>query len=627
MVTDTLKQTFGFQTEVKQLLHLMIHSLYSHKEIFLRELISNASDAADKLRFAALSEPKLLQEDSDLQIHIEVNPEAKLLIIRDNGIGMSREEVIENLGTIAKSGTRKFLESLSGEQTKDARLIGQFGVGFYSIFMVADKVSVLTRRAGLDADQGVRWESKGDGEYSVETLHKPGRGTEIMLHLKDDASEYLSTWALRGIVNKYSDHISLPIRMKKTEFKDGKETVSDEWETINQAAALWTRPKSEISDNDYQEFYKHLSYDMESPLSWLHYKVEGKHEYTSLLYIPGKAPFNLWDREQKGGVKLYVKRVFIMDNADLLPGYLRFVKGVIDAEDLPLNVSREILQHNKVVESMRAAISKKLLGSLEKMAKNEAEQYQKFWNAFGNVIKEGPGEDQSNKEQLAKLLRFASTHTDDKAQVVSLDDYIARMKDNQKHIYYVTAESFAAAQHSPHLEIFRKKGIEVLLLADRVDEWLMAHLTEYAGKSFQSVAKGGLDLSEIETPEEQEAKKAVEKDFADILGRVKNTLGERVKEVRLTHRLTDSPSCVVVDQFGMSLHLQRLMAAAGQAMPGNKPVLELNPEHSLVKRLQGEQSDERFADLAHVLLDQALLAEGGQLEDAASFVKRVNKLL
>lgn len=627
MVTDTQKQTFGFQTEVKQLLHLMIHSLYSHKEIFLRELISNASDAADKLRFAALSEPKLLQEDSDLQIHIEVNPEAKLLIIRDNGIGMSREEVIENLGTIAKSGTRKFLESLSGEQTKDARLIGQFGVGFYSIFMVADKVSVLTRRAGLDADQGVRWESKGDGEYSVETLHKPGRGTEIMLHLKDDASEYLSTWALRGIVNKYSDHISLPIRMKKTEFKDGKETVSDEWETINQAAALWTRPKSEISDNDYQEFYKHLSYDMESPLSWLHYKVEGKHEYTSLLYIPGKAPFNLWDREQKGGVKLYVKRVFIMDNADLLPGYLRFVKGVIDAEDLPLNVSREILQHNKVVESMRAAISKKLLGSLEKMAKNEAEQYQKFWNAFGNVIKEGPGEDQSNKEQLAKLLRFASTHTDDKAQVVSLDDYIARMKDNQKHIYYVTAESFAAAQHSPHLEIFRKKGIEVLLLADRVDEWLMAHLTEYAGKSFQSVAKGGLDLSEIETPEEQEAKKAVEQDFADILGRVKNTLGERVKEVRLTHRLTDSPSCVVVDQFGMSLHLQRLMAAAGQAMPGNKPVLELNPEHSLVKRLQGEQSDERFADLAHVLLDQALLAEGGQLEDAASFVKRVNKLL
>jgi molecular chaperone HtpG len=627
MTTETQKQTFGFQTEVKQLLHLMIHSLYSHKEIFLRELISNASDAADKLRFEALAKPELLQQDSDLHIQIEINKDGKLLTIRDNGIGMSREEVVENLGTIAKSGTKKFLESLNGEQVKDARLIGQFGVGFYSVFMVADKVVVLTRRAGQSADAGVRWESAGDGEYSVESQHKPTRGTEIIIHLKEDAAEYLDNWHVRQIINKYSDHISLPIQMKKQDFKDGQATELNEWETVNKAAALWARPKTEITEQEYQEFYQHLTYDMENPLSSLHYKVEGKHEYTSLLYIPSKAPFDLWDRERKGGVKLYVKRVFIMDNAELLPTYLRFVKGVIDADDLPLNVSREILQHNKVVESMRSAITKKLLSTLEKMAKSEPEQYQKFWDAFGNVLKEGPAEDHNNREQLAKLFRFASTHTDSKAQTVSLDDYIARMKPEQKHIYYVTAENFAAAQHSPHLEIFRKKGVEVLLLADRVDEWLMAHLTEYNGKTLQSVAKGSLDLSEIESSEDKAAVDAAEKDYAEVLKQVKDALGERVKEVRLTHRLTDSPSCVVVDQYGMSLHLQRLMAAAGQNLPSSKPTLELNPTHRLVQRLKDEQSEVRFTDLAHVLLDQALLAEGGQLEDSASFVRRINSLL
>jgi molecular chaperone HtpG len=627
-MSATTKETLGFQAEVKQLLQLMIHSLYSNKDIFLRELISNASDAADKLRFEGLSDPALFEGDSELKIHVAFDRDARTLTISDNGIGMNRQEVIDHIGTIAKSGTHEFFSQLSGDQQKDAALIGKFGVGFYSAFIVADRVTLTTRRAGLTTEHGVRWESEGAGDYTLENVDKPGRGTEIVLHLREGEDEFLSDYKIKSVIRTYSDHITLPILMKKTEWKDGVETPTDEDETVNRASALWARAKKNISEDEYNEFYKHVAHDSEPPLAWSHNKVEGKQEYISLLYLPARAPFDLYDREKRHGIKLYVRRVFIMDDAEqLMPQYLRFVRGVIDSADLPLNVSREILQSSRDIDAIKAGSVKKVLGLLDDLAENQPEKYAEFWNAFGKVLKEGPGEDYANKDRIAGLLRFASTHTDTDAQIVSLKDYVGRMKEGQEAIYYITADSFAAAQHSPHLEIFRKKGIEVLLLSDRVDEWLSGNLNEFDGKQLKSVAKGGLDLGELEDEAEKTAQKEAEDAMKPLVERVQATLGERVKAVRVTHRLTDSPACLVTGEGDMSANLERLLKAAGQSAPTVKPTLEINPSHALVTRLNSETDDARFADWANLLFEQALLAEGGQLDDPASFVRRLNGLL
>ena len=632
MTVDAHKETLGFQTEVTQLLDLMIHSLYSNKEIFMRELISNAADASDKLRFEALSDDALYENDAELKIKVAFDKDAKTITITDNGIGMNRQEVIENIGTIANSGTKKFFDKMTGDQSKDSQLIGQFGVGFYSAFIVADKVTLKTRRAGLTAEHGVEWQSEGKGDFTIETIEKPSRGTEVTLHLRDDQEEFLNSWRLRSCITKYSDHIDLPIMMAKEPIpdEDGKidESAALEDETVNKATALWTLSKSEISDEQYQEFYKQISHDFQDPLSWSHNKVEGKTEYTSLLYIPAKAPFDLWDRERSQGLKLYVKRVFIMEDADqLMPRYLRFIRGIIDTNDLPLNVSREILQGSKTIDSIRTASVKKILSELAKMQKNDAEKYVTFWQEFGQVIKEGPGEDFANKEALAKLMLFSSTETGSEEQTVSLADYVSRMNDKQDKIYYITAESFAAAKNSPHLEVFRKKGIEVLLLAERVDEWLTNSLTEFDGKPLQSVAKGDLDLGALADEEEKKAQEETDKNFADLVERIKTSLNDKVKEVRITHRLTDSPACLVVDDMDMSANLERMLKAAGQQVGGTKPIFEINPEHPMVVRLNDESDENRFNDWSSILFDQALLAEGGQLEDPASYVKRLNTLL
>ncbi|WP_026687867.1 molecular chaperone HtpG [Azovibrio restrictus] len=631
-MTTATKETLGFQAEVKQLLHLMIHSLYSNKEIFLRELISNASDACDKLRFEALNNAALYGDDSELKIRVAFDKEARTITISDNGIGLSREEAIAHLGTIAKSGTKEFFTALTGDQAKDAHLIGQFGVGFYSSFIIADRVTVVSRRAGLPADQAVCWESGGEGDFSVEMVEKAGRGTDVILHLREGEDEFLNAWRLKSIIRKYSDHITLPILMAGEKWDEEKkeQVPSGEDETVNQASALWARSKSDITDEQYKEFYKHVGHDFEDPLTWVHAKVEGKQEYTQLLYIPARAPFDLWDRNARHGVKLYVKRVFIMDDAEkLMPLYLRFVRGVVDSADLPLNVSREILQESKDIEAIRNGCSRKVLSMLEALADSdeaeEKEKYAKFWGEFGKVLKEGVGEDFANKEKIAGLLRFASTHGDTPEETVSLKDYIGRMKEGQEKIYYVTAESFKAAQNSPHLEIFRKKGIEVLLLSDRVDEWVVGNLTEFDGKPLQSVAKGGLDLGKLEDEaEKQEAEKAAD-EYKELIEKVKTSLGERVKDVRVTHRLTDSPSCLVTEDFDVSGNLARILKAAGQKAPEVKPILEINPSHPAVQRLKYEET--RFDDWAALLFEQAELAEGGQLEDPAGFVKRINDLM
>lgn len=626
------KQTMGFQAEVKQLLQLMIHSLYSNKEIVLRELISNASDAADKLRFEAISNDSLYENDSELRIRIAFDKQARTVTISDNGIGMRREEVINNIGTIAKSGTKEFFQNLTGDQAKDANLIGQFGVGFYSSFIIADKVTLITRRAG--EKEAIKWESGGEGDFTIETTEKAERGTEVILHLREAEDEFLNDWKLKTIVRKYSDHITLPIVMKKSEWKDGENgeggqmVATDEDETINTASALWARSKSDISEQEYNEFYKHVSHDHENPLAYTHSRVEGKQEYISLLYVPSRAPFDLYDRERRQGIKLYVKRVFIMEEAEkLMPQYLRFVRGVIDSADLPLNVSREILQDSRDVEAIKNGSVKKVLSLLEDIAENKAEEYSKFWNEFGRVLKEGPGEDFANKDKIAGLLRFASTHADNDTQNVSLKDYIARFKPEQEVIYYITADTFAAAKNSPHLEIFRKKGIEVLLLSDKVDEWLLGSLTEFEGKKLQSIAKGDLDLGKLEDEADKEAQKQVEENAKGLVERLKTALGDAVKEVKVTHRLTDSPACLVAGEHDLSGNLARILKAAGQQAPESKPILEVNPAHRLVEKLQAETDDAKFADYAHVLFDQALLAEGGQLEDPASFVKRINSLI
>ena len=621
-----------FQAEVKQLMQLMIHSLYSNKEIVLRELISNASDAADKLRFEALANGALFENDSELKITVGFDKAARTVTISDNGIGMSREEVIANIGTIAKSGTKEFFQSLSGDDAKDANLIGQFGVGFYSSFIIADKVTLTTRRAG--SKDAVQWQSAGEGDYTLDAVKKDSRGTEIVLHLRKDEDEFLNDWQLKSIIRKYSDHITLPIMMRKSEWKEGEDgkggemVTTDELETVNKASALWARAKSDISEDDYNEFYKHVSHDHETPLAYSHSRVEGKQEYISLLYIPAKAPFDLYDRERRHGIKLYVKRVFIMEDAEkLMPQYLRFVRGVIDSADLPLNVSREILQDSRDVDAIKNGSVKKVLGLLEDLAKDKPEEYAKFWGEFGRVLKEGPGEDFANKSKIASLLRFASTRADTALQSISLNDYIAKMQPEQKAIYYITADTFAAAQHSPHLEIFRKKGIEVLLLSDKVDEWLLGSLTEFEGKKLQSIAKGDLDLGDLETETEKEIQKKIEEEAKSLIERVKTTLGDAVKEVRVTHRLTDSPACLVAGEHDLSGNMARILRAAGQNAPEFKPILELNPTHKLVKRLENETEEAKFADLAQLVFDQALLAEGGQLDDPASFVKRMNSLL
>ena len=626
------KQTLGFQAEVKQLLHLMIHSLYSNKEIFLRELISNASDAADKLRFEAINNPSLYESDSELQIKLTFDKAARTLTISDNGIGMSREEAIEHLGTIAKSGTKEFFSKLSGDQQKDAALIGQFGVGFYSGFIVADKITVETRRAGLSAAQGVRWESGGEGDFSVEPIDKAGRGTDIILHLRADEDELLSIWKLKSIIRKYSDHISLPILMQKEEWdEEKKETViKDEWETVNQASALWTRNKADITPEQYTEFYKHVAHDFEAPLAHTHNRVEGRSEYTQLLYIPSRAPFDLWDRNKRGGIKLYVKRVFIMDDAEqLMPVYLRFVKGVIDSADLPLNVSREILQESRDVKVIREGSTKRVLGLLEELANSDEQEqkdkYTTFWQEFGQVLKEGIGEDQPNKERIAKLLRFASTQNDSDAQTVSFGDYMGRMKEGQDKIYYITADNYAAAKNSPHLEIFRKKGVEVLLMTDRVDEWMLSFLTEVDDKELVSVAKGGLDLGKLEDEAEKKQHEETENQYKDLVEKMKTALADKAKDVRITFRLTDSPACLVADEHELSGNLIRMLKAAGQNAPESKPILEINPDHPLVQRLKYEEA--KFDDWSNILFDQSALAEGGTLADPAAFVKRLNQML
>ncbi|OMH25235.1 molecular chaperone HtpG [Motiliproteus sp. MSK22-1] len=631
MTTETQKETLGFQTEVKQLLHLMIHSLYSNKEIFLRELISNASDASDKLRFAALSDGTLYEDDSELKIRIEFDAEEKQVRIIDNGIGMSRQDVVEHLGTIAKSGTSEFLANLSGDQKKDSHLIGQFGVGFYSSFIVADKVEVFTRKAGLDAAEGVHWESQGEGEFSISAVNKADRGTTIVLHLKKDETEFADGFRLRNLVRKYSDHISIPVEMIKQPMggEENEEKEQEiEWEAVNNATALWTRPRTEIKDEEYQEFYKHVSHDFENPLTWSHNKVEGKLEYSSLLYVPARAPYDMWNRDGARGLKLYVQRVFIIDDAEqFLPLYLRFVKGVIDSNDLSLNVSREILQKDPAIDSMRSALTKRVLDMLSKLAKKDKEKYASFWKEFGQVLKEGPAEDFANREKVAKLLRFATTHTDSAEQTESLDDYIGRMKEEQDAIYYVVAENHNTAKNSPHLEIFRKKGIEVLLLSDRVDEWLMSNLNEYDGKTFKDVGKGDLDLGKVDDEEEKKQQEETAKEFSSLIERVKETLGDSVDEVRVTNRLVDSPACLVVGAQDMGAQMRRIMEAAGQKLPDSKPSFEVNPEHPLVVQLNDEADVDRFNDLTWVLFDQANLAEGGQLEDPASYVRRLNKLL
>lgn len=632
MEAETFKEHLNFQTEAKQLLKLMIHSLYSNKEIVMRELISNASDAADKLRFEGLINASLYESDSELKIRISYDSEARTITIADNGIGMSRQEVIDHIGTIAKSGTREFFDSLTGDQAKDAHLIGQFGVGFYSAFIIADKVTLNTRRAGLTAEQGVRWESAGEGDYTLEAIEKPTRGTEITLHLREDEDEFLNGMRLRNIIRKYSDHITLPIVMKKEEWshEDKKNQIIDEDETINQASALWARSKNDITDEQYQEFYKHVAHDFEPPLAYLHAKVEGKQEYTQLLYIPSRAPFDLFDRDHRRGVKLYVQRVFIMDDAEkLLPNYLRFIRGVIDSNDLPLNVSREILQESKDIDSIRAGVVKKVLGLIEDLANNEDDaenqKFKTFYREFGQVLKEGVGEDFANRDRIAKLLRFVTTQSDSDEPSIALNTYIQRMKDGQEKIYYVTADSLKAARSSPHLEVFRKKNIEVLLLSDRIDEWLVTNLSEFEGKSLQSVAKGGLDLGNLEDDAEKEEQKKEADAYQELIEKMKTTLSEQVKDVRVTFRLTESPACLVADTYDMGGNLERLLKSAGQKIQHAKPILEINPHHPMIQRLKSEE--ENFTDWSHLLFDQALLAEGGQLEDPVAFVKRLNELL
>ena len=621
MNVETHKETLGFQAEVRQLLDLMIHSLYSNKEIFLRELISNASDAADKLRFEALSDDGLFEGDSDLKIHVKFDKVARTVTVSDNGIGMSRSEVVDNIGTIAKSGTRQFLASLSGDRAKDLRLIGQFGVGFYSAFIVADKVTLHTRRAGLGPEHGVRWESTGQGEYTLETVERSARGTEVVLHLREGEDEFLDSFRLRNIIRKYSDHITLPILMVK-------EDNEAEEEAVNRASALWARARNEVTQAEYDEFYKHVAHDFEPPLAHVHSRVEGKQEYASLLYIPARAPFDLWDREKRHGIKLYVRRVFIMDDAEqLLPSYLRFVRGVIDSNDLPLNVSREILQHSKDIDAMRAGSVKKILDLLDDISAKEPDKYATFWKEFGRVLKEGLVEDFGNHERIAKLLRFSSTHGESDAQNVSLQDYVGRMKPGQGKIYYVTAESFAAAKNSPHLEIFRKKDIEVLLMHDRIDEWVVSHLPEFDGKSLQSVAKGDLDLGDLADKEDKAQQEKTVSEFKDLVEKIKAILGERVKDVRVTHRLTISPACLVTGEHDISGNLERLLKASGQNAAAVRPILEINPLHPLVLRLKNEADEERLRDWCHILFDQALLSEGGQLDDPAGFVQRLNQLL
>ncbi|WP_392440143.1 molecular chaperone HtpG [Edwardsiella piscicida] len=622
------QETRGFQSEVKQLLHLMIHSLYSNKEIFLRELISNASDAADKLRFRALSNPDLYQGDGELRVRISVDRDNRTLTLSDNGIGMTRDEVIENLGTIAKSGTKAFLESMGSDQAKDSQLIGQFGVGFYSAFIVADKVTVRTRAAGASADQGVFWESTGEGDYTIADIEKADRGTEITLHLREGEDDFLDDWRLRNIIGKYSDHIALPVEiLTSEEGEEGKEGEK-KWEKINKAQALWTRNKADISDEEYNEFYKHIAHDFSDPLAWSHNRVEGKQEYTSLLYIPSKAPWDLFNRDHQHGLKLYVQRVFIMDDAEqFMPNYLRFVRGLVDSNDLPLNVSRELLQDSRVTQNLRSALTKRVLQMLEKLAKDDAEAYQTFWQQFGLVLKEGPAEDFANREAIAKLLRFASTHNDSALQNVSLDDYIGRMKEGQEKIYYITADSYAAAASSPHLELLRKKGIEVLLLSERIDEWMMSYLIEYDAKFFQSVSKKDETLEKLADEGDSDAQKEADKALEPFVERVKTLLGERVKEVRLTHRLTDTPAVVSTDGDEMTTQMAKLFAAAGQQAPEVKYIFELNPEHALVQRAAEQQDDGRFAQWIELLLDQALLAERGSLEDPNQFIKRINALL
>ena len=626
------KHTHAFQAEVKQILHLVTHSLYSNKEIFLRELVSNASDACDKLRFEALDNPALYEDQPNLEVRVFFDTEAKTLTIRDNGIGMSAEEAASHLGTIAKSGTREFMARLEGDQKKDANLIGQFGVGFYSGFIVADRITVETRRAGLPASQGVRWSSEGTGEFEIEDIERPQRGTDVILHLRDEeADDFLKTWKLKSIIGKYSDHISLPILMQKEEWdaEAQKQVTKDEWQTVNKAAALWARAKSDVTDAEYQEFYKQISYDTEPPLAYTHNRVEGRSEYTQLLYVPAKAPFDLWNRDKRGGVKLYVKRVFIMDDAEaLMPVYLRFVKGVIDSADLPLNVSRELLQESRDVKAIREGSTKRVLGMLESLADSESAEekakYLAFWKEFGAVLKEGIGEDHQNRERLAKLFRFASTHAD---EGVSFADYVSRMKEGQEAIYVITADTLAAAKSSPQLEIFKKKGIEVLLLTDRVDEWMLSHLYEFEGKPLQSVAKGAVDLGKLQDEEEKKQAEAAAETFKPTLEKLKTALKDRAKDVRVTSRLVDSPACVVVDEGDMSAHLARMLKQAGQSAPKTQPILEVNPEHALVKRLGADDGQDRFDDYANILFDQALLAEGGQLEDPAAYVARVNRLL
>lgn len=636
MTVSAQQETLSFQTEVKQLLHLVVHSLYSNKEIFLRELISNASDASDKLRFEALSDPALYEKDPELKIKVSFDEKAKTITISDNGIGMSRDEVIDNLGTIAKSGTKEFLSRLSGDQKKDAHLIGQFGVGFYSAFIVADKVTVITRRAGLTSEHGVQWESSGEGEYNIANVEKATRGTDVILHLRDSEADFLNDWRLRNIITKYSDHINLPIMMQQIQGLDEKEKPEETkektpaWEAVNRATALWTLPKNSITEEQYKEQYKHIAHDFEDPLIWAHNQVEGTSlDYISLLYIPSHAPFDMWQPDRQRGLKLYVQRVFIMDQVEqFLPHYLRFVRGIVDTNALPLNISREILQDNATITKLRSALIKRVLEILEKMP---ADKYEIFWKQFGNALKEGPAEDFANRDKIAKLLRFSTTHSDSPVQNVSFEEYVKRMKPEQKKIYYITAENFNAAKSSPHLEIFRKKGIEVILMHDRIDEWLVAHLSEFDGKQLQSVAKGDVNLDEIETKAEQEELKKKEEeikhDFDSLIKRIKDTLGDQVKEVRISHRLTNSPCCLVADQQDMGFQLQRLLKAAGQEVAEIKPIFELNPEHQLIKNLKSETNDARFKEWTQILFDQSVLAEGGQLKDPAAFVQRMNKLL
>jgi molecular chaperone HtpG len=624
MTVDAQKETLEFQTEVKQLLQLMIHSLYSNKEIFLRELISNASDACDKLRFEALANDKLYDGDTSLSIRVDFDKDARTVTVTDTGIGMTRDDVVDNIGTIAKSGTRQFFESLTGDEAQDSQLIGQFGVGFYSAFIIADKVTLTTRRAGLGPEHGVRWISGGDGEFTLETVEKAQRGTEVVLHLREGEDEFLEPYRLRSIINKYSDHIPLSIEMLG-EAEEGKEP---EYEAVNKASALWTRPRTEVSEDEYKEFYKHVAHDFEDPMKWVHSHVEGNQSYKTLFYIPARAPFDLYDRDSRHGIKLYVRRVFIMDDADqLMPYYLRFVRGLVDSDDLPLNVSREILQHNKLIDTIRSGSIKKVLGLLEGMAKDAPETYREFWKQFGKVLKEGPGEDFTNKERIARLLRFSSTETDSEEQTVSLEDYIGRMQDGQDSIYYVTADSFAAAKNSPHLQIFRRKGIEVLLLSDRVDEWLVSHLTEFDGKKLASIAKGELDLDKLADDKEKEAARKTEDEYADLVKRMQEVLSDRVNTVRVSQRLTDSPSCLVMGEHDMAVHMQQMLKQAGHEVPVTKPDLEINPGHALVSRLKDESDDARFGRWSNVLLDQAMLSEGGQLEDPVGFVNRLNELL